>query len=88
MLLPSVVCLQGTLSTAGLPEVTAAHTQLNAYAAALQEELAARQAAVTALTAEAASQASGVGAAVTHSSSRCMCASTCTAKKLWQQACM
>lgn len=48
--------MQGTLSTAGLPELTTAHTQLNAYSSALQEELAARQAAVTALTAEVARQ--------------------------------
>jgi hypothetical protein len=36
--------------------VTAAHTQLGAYSSALQEELSARQAAVTALTAEVARQ--------------------------------
>jgi hypothetical protein len=58
-LLLSWYCLQGTLSTAGLPEVTTAHTQLNAYATTLQEELTARQAAVTALTAEVARQVGG-----------------------------
>lgn len=47
---------QASLSTAGLPAVTAAHTQLAAYTSALQEELTARQAALTALGAETARQ--------------------------------
>jgi len=54
---------QGTLSTAGLQEVTAAHTQLTAYTSALQDELNARRAALTALAAETARQV-GVGVGV------------------------
>jgi hypothetical protein len=53
--------LQNLLTSASLPEVSLAHSKLGAYAAALQEELAARQAALAALNAELAKQVRGAG---------------------------
>ncbi|KAF8069575.1 Rprd1b [Scenedesmus sp. PABB004] len=47
---------QGLLTSAGIPEVTSAHSKLQAYSVALQEELAARRAAQDALQAELAKQ--------------------------------
>jgi hypothetical protein len=49
---------QNLLTSASLPEVSSAHSKLGAYAAALHEELAARQAALAALNAELAKQVS------------------------------
>lgn len=48
--------VQGVLTTGSLADVTACHSKLSSYSAALQEELAARQAAVAALSAELAKQ--------------------------------
>ncbi|WIA10024.1 hypothetical protein OEZ85_010236 [Tetradesmus obliquus] len=52
---------QNLLTSASLPEVSLAHSKLGAYAAALQEELSARQAALAALNAELAKQTAEVG---------------------------
>uniref|UniRef100_A0A383V624 CID domain-containing protein n=1 Tax=Tetradesmus obliquus TaxID=3088 RepID=A0A383V624_TETOB len=51
---------QNLLTSASLPEVSLAHSKLGAYAAALQEELSARQAALAALNAELAKQTAEV----------------------------
>lgn len=50
------VLLQSLLTAAGLPEVTGAQSKLVALTAALQAELAARQAAMSTLSAELSRQ--------------------------------
>lgn len=53
--------VQDLLTNGSLADVTACHSKLSSFSAALQEEVAARQAAVAALNAELARQVRTIG---------------------------
>lgn len=71
--------MQGVLTTGSLADVTACHSKLSSYATALQGELAARRAAVAALSAELAKQVRAIA-------SNCLVSCTNTAKAISPEA--